>query len=363
MALLFLDGFEEYDSSNEINWWNEASAIQAHNGVKYCYRSSSTNLVPSTTQVRTAQNGLTGKSLLVWAAVLGLKVPNVSTLYWGFGVYCSGSLTTSQMAGFCKDPMTNNCVQNPSTGVRININSNGTLALINNNTGSTIATSTLTITANAWYYIEIKYVFGSGTSGSVQVKVDGTDYLNVTSIDTAATAAFIDTIYFQCSNNGLVEYIDDVYVCDSSGATNNTFLGPISVYTLIPTANSATVDMTPSAGSNYACVDDIPPNTTDYVTATASNQVDLYGMSDLPGGVTATSVPGVLVKAKSMKPTANNGQIQLGTKYSGSSNFSASKAVTQTSYVGNFAIFESQPGGSAWDLTSINGLEAGIKSV
>lgn len=356
MALLFLDGFEEYDTTSSTTFTNELFAVQSQQGVAYNYSYMNT-LIGSTTQARTAQTGISAKSVLISSSVLGVSVPNVTTLHIGFGGFFTG--LNNWICGFCRDPA-QSYVSNPTNGMRVVLDAAGTISIKNNNTAANIATSTSTLSINTWYYIEIKYVFGSGTAGSCQIKVDGADYINITSIDTAGTAALINSFYFQA--NG-ANYYDDFYICDTAGATNNTFLGPISVYTLVPTSNSATVEMTASAGSNYACVDDIPPNTSDYVTGTAANQIDLYGMTDLPVAVNPTTIPGVLLKAKSSKPTANTGQIQMGAKYSAVSSFSTSRSVTQTSYIGNCSVMETQPDGSAWIKAAIDGIEAGIKVV
>ena len=358
MALLFLDGFEEYDTTSSTTFTNELLAVQAQQGVAYNYTSLNT-LNGSITQTRTAQTGISAKSMIITASVLGVSVPNVTTLHIGFGGFFNS--LNNWICGFCRDPA-HSYLGNPTNGMRVYLDTAGTISIRNNNTAAVIATSSSTLSINTWYYIEIKYVFGSGTAGSCQIKVDGVDYINSTSIDTAGTAALINSFYFQ-STNPATNYYDDFYICDTTGATNNTFLGPISVYTLVPTANSATVEMTASAGLNFACVDDIPPNITDYVTGTAANQIDLYAMSDLPVGVTPTTIPGVLLKAKSSKPTANTGQIQMAARYSAVSSFSTSRSVTQTSYIGNCSIMETQPDGSAWVKAAIDGIEAGIKVV
>ena len=361
MALLFADGFEDHDSSSTANFTADVLLNKETKGVYFSHFDISYYFVPSTTQVRTAQNVVTAKSLFVDRCVGVMTVPNVSTAYVGFGFYPNGTPSgTHVFFGFAKDPL-NWYGSNPGNGMRLSLTIDRTLALINNNTGATIATSTLTIPVQAWSYIEIKYVFGSGTSGAVQVKVDDTDFINVSSIDTAATAASINSIYFQAPTSGFSYYYDDLYVCDSTGSTNNTFLGPISVYTSVPTANTGTVEMTASAGSNYACVDELPYNTTDYVTASANNKTDLYTFSALPAGVTPTTIPGVVMKAKSMKPTANSGQVQMVTSYSGNTAYGTAKTVTQSSWCGNGDVFETQPNGSAWDTASQAGMAAGVK--
>jgi hypothetical protein len=357
MALLYMDGFEEYDS-NAANFWTEVTTTQPTNGVRFTYSLNNNYGQGSTTQTRTLQNGVTAKSLFISSNVLGLTIPTPGTLHFGFGIF-SGGLLGYWLCGVANN-VSHSYGANPSNGIRLIANANGTLSVVNNNTSSVLGTSTGVISNNAWYYIEMKYVFGSGTSGAVQVRVNDTDYINVTGVDTAGGAASVNNFYFQSYN---VTYYDDFYICDNTGATNNTFLGPIGVYTMVPTGNSTPLGMTASAGSNYACVDEIPWNSTDYVTANASGQTDMYTLSGLPGTLSASSVPGVLVKARSMKPTVNSGQAQLVVSNSTFTSYSANKSITQASYISNCATFELQPNGSAWTQADIGTMVAGVKIV
>ena len=356
MALLYIDGFEEYDT-NANNFWTEVSTTQPTNGVKVSYWYTN-NSAGSTAQARTSQNGVTAKSLFSSTNVIGYSIPTPGTLYFGFGIFCT-SIQSNWICGIASN-IGNYYANNPSNGVRLIVNANSTLSVVNNNTSAVLGTSTGVVSSNAWFYVEVKYVFGSGTSGAIQVKVDNVDFINVTGIDTAGGAASVNTFYFQTSTTA---YYDDFYICDNTGTTNNTFLGPISVYTMVPTGNSTPLNMTASSGLNYACVDEMPWNSTDYVTATASGQTDMYTLSGLPGSLTASSVSGVLVKARSMKPTVNSGQAQLVVSNSAFTSYSSSRTITQTSYISNWATFELQPNGSAWTQADIGTMVAGIKIV
>ncbi len=359
MALLFLEGFEEYDASSSTNFANDYVRNQAINGIRGSYFYVNT-MTPSTTQVRTAQTGLTGKSLFLTDSVFGWTTPNLSTLFFGFGFFTTSTGATKTVMGFCKDMNGMNYISNPSTGLRLVMNSGGTLSIVNNNTAVTIATSSSTLTANTWCYIEVKYVFGSGTSGACQVKVNDVDFINSTSIDTAGTGTSISSVYFQ--SNGMSFYYDDVYFCDATGTSNNTFLGGIGVYSMIPTANSS-VAMTASAGSNYACVDEIPANSTDYVSATATNQTDLYSFSGFPVAFTPSVVPGVLVKARSTKASQNTAKMQMVTNYNSSTATSASLDLYYGSWVMVGSVFNTQPDTTSWTQAAVNGIAAGIKVV
>ena len=62
--------------------------------------------------------------------------------------------------------------------------------------------------------------------------------------------------------------VDDLYVLDGTASTpaNNDFLGDVRVEGLDPNAAGSNAAWTPSAGANYACVNETPPtDDTSYV--------------------------------------------------------------------------------------------------
>ncbi len=361
MALLFLEGFEESGTTSaEFN--GGYPSIYKNNGVA-CTRLNYANVYTTSSRSRTAQNVITGKSLYAGGALVVYSLSSPGTVISGFGFNTTRE-TDNWICGFSQ-ASSHAYTGNPSNGIRLTYNASGQLVLINNNSGSTLGTSSSSIAANTWVFIEVKVVAGSGTSGSCQVRVDGVDFLNLTGINTLATATALDEFYLQ-SKNSPVNYYDDLFICDGTGSANNDFLGPLNIYTLVPNGNSATVQMTASAGSNFQCVDEIPSNTTDYVTATAVNQTDLYTMTDLPAGITPTAIPGVQFRtqARRLSNNANLGKFQFASSYSGSTAFSTTKSVMASLFQSNFSIREKQPDGTSdWTKAAIDGLDAGMKSV
>lgn len=78
--------------------------------------------------------------------------------------------------------------------------------------------------------------------------------------------------------------IDDVYCLDCSNQANpnSNFLGACRIFADVPFQNSAPIQWTPSAGANFECVDEIPPNgDTDFVSSLTVGAVDQY---DYNGG-------------------------------------------------------------------------------
>ena len=54
------------------------------------------------------------------------------------------------------------------------------------------------------------------------------------------------------------------------------------VYYFMPNADGTPVDWTPSAGSEYACIDEIPPNgDTDYIKSSTVGNISVFDKADL----------------------------------------------------------------------------------
>lgn len=146
-----------------------------------------------------------------------------------------------------------------------------------------IATANSAFTWKDWTYFEIEVLIDQ-TAGTIICHKDGSEILNVSGLDTqfgaGPTGANIAQVRFGpagYSNN----QVDDVYVLDDTGSTNNSFLGVSQVRTLLPNADTAQEDMTPSTGTdNYAVVDDMVDDS-DYVTGTVANDKDLYDCESL----------------------------------------------------------------------------------
>ena len=95
---------------------------------------------------------------------------------------------------------------------------------------------------DGWHYLEFK-VLVHDTLGTYEVKLDEETILSATGVDTKnanAEANEIKHIHIQgieVVNNAT--FIDDLYVCDTTGTNNNDFLGDIEVTTIFPKADVA----------------------------------------------------------------------------------------------------------------------------
>ena len=246
---------------------------------------------------------------------------------------------------------------------QVYINLNGAIGFRNGNNEDQGSSAVGAVPMGTWCYIEVKVVFHP-TAGTVDIRVNGTSVLSLTAKDTVNNIGDNDcgTMNICTATSGSIHdvYIDDLVIMDSTGSTNNAFLGDVKVVALLPNGNGNSSQMTGSDGNstdNYLLVDDDPVVTTDYVESSTVNDHDSYAMENL--GFTPTSVYGVQVSlvaqkddtgARSMKPMLRTG----------STDYYGTQVALSTSWAAIREIWDVNPNTTnAWTGTEIDGIEVG----
>lgn len=338
MALLWVEGFEDFTNTN-------LSTLLLR---KYTNTTSGFVVQPSITTGRYGGSALLGggssNPQVLWTPsytqaqtiITGcaFKVPRIASARVILGVYIG---TTLQCGVF--------------------LETNNTVTFRRNTT--TLATSTAKFKNSRWHFIELK-VFLSNTVGTYEIRLDGVNILSGTGVDNCNSAtegsdncALVWDAVINLPDQWL---LDDWYVCNSSGSKNNDFLGDNRVVHLVPDGNSA-VQFTPSAGQNYAAVDETPANDdTDYVEDSTLGHQDFYTFSDQTG---LTTIRGVHVNADAKQSASE--KIKLIAKSNGVSDSSAAKTVG-TAYSHLNHIVEQNPDGPAdWSQTTLNAATFGVE--
>ena len=220
-----------------------------------------------------------------------------------------------------------------------------------------LATGSKIIQLNQWYYVEIKY-FANNSTGTVEVKINGVVDMSFGPGDTVLSSDQINDIQFGGSKYTGDHYIDDLYVCDALGGVNDDYLGDIRVDALLPDGAGASTDWTPSAGANYQCVDEVPPNDdTDYVSENTLTDHDTYTFGNSP--VSAGTIIGVQQNILARKDDAGARSIK-GMIRSGGTDYPQTTHVLGDSYIYFLDIFEQDPNtAAAWIIAGINAAEFG----
>lgn len=241
--------------------------------------------------------------------------------------------------------------------VEVRINTAGQLVAARN--GTALATVEAPLAFSTWYYIELA-AYIHDTAGTLTVRVNGASVITLSGVDTKNTAnAYANQLALRSPNNGnALTMIDDLYICDGAGSTNNSLLGDCKVVALLPSGAGASTDWTPSAGANYECVDEATPDDdTTYVSSATAGHKDTYALGDLSGSGTVYGVQALYrvrkddAGTRTVKSVLRSG---AGTEANGTSN-----NVGDT--YGYYAdVFDAEPGGAAWTVAKVNDAQAGV---
>jgi hypothetical protein len=209
-------------------------------------------------------------------------------------------------------------------------------------------------TAGIWRYIELKY---TPVSGACELRVDGT----VVASGTLPTQANIWEARFpDLPANTPALWIDDVYVVDTSGTTNNDYLGDVRVDLLLPTGDGAHTGMTPSTGTaHYALVDESIPNTTDYVSSSVAGTKDTYQFQDMSTNTAA--IFGLSVANYARKDAAGAGSLANIVRVGGT-DYAQPAIPLSVSWTANENLVSLNPATNApWTVSAVNGVEFGVE--
>jgi len=213
---------------------------------------------------------------------------------------------------------------------------------------------------NQWHYFEAKVVCHD-TAGSYEVRVDGLTVLSGSGVDTRAGA---DTRFVRFRCDEYYQYLDDIYICDTDGTTNNDFLGQVLVEAIFPSGDGDSSDWTPASGSdNYAMVADNPTNDDTYVENGTEGETDLYQYTDL-AMITDEDILGVVLKTEP-RMTAFPGDLDLYQTVKSGTTASDGEAtnIASDSYASIQRVLESDPNTAApWTASGVNSVQFGVKT-
>lgn len=340
MALLWLEGFDYTNSTGDLL-------------DRYPAPGGGTNLNFQTTGGRRGSRGLLfgSTSFLSKALVPGDKRCIIGAAY---------KLGTAAAM---------NIFQIVDTGSVIHLElayqSDGSLVLRRGSGGTVLATSAAGVVnyAAGFFYVELN-AYIDDTVGSYAVQVDGVAVSGMSATNVDTRNAGVDgwgRVIWQ--GNGTVNpVLDDLYVCDGTGSSNNTFLGDTRVDAWYPSGTGSSSMSTPVNGANVAATIDETPVATapdDYNQLVNVNDYDLVNLGNLNAG----QVPyGMEVFALARKADAGIGNIQMLVRYSGVDYPGSAVGLDVSNKYLPRVIFSRLPDNSGpWTEAAFNGIEVGYK--
>jgi hypothetical protein len=218
---------------------------------------------------------------------------------------------------------------------------------------------------NSWCHWQVKAVINNVT-GSLELRKNNNTVndFTLTGINTRNGTAnnYANKIMMTCGA-AFLWYMDDVFCNSGSGAAPNTWPGQLRGVQLMPSADTAQKDLTPSTGTvNSACVDEPHMNSdTDFVSGATAGQTDLYDLQDL--GLTPTAIPLVVVRHALKK--SDTGTRTATTRIKSGAAASDQSAVTlATTYQWQNTYLALDPNTTAaWTYSGVNALQCGPKVV
>ncbi len=209
-----------------------------------------------------------------------------------------------------------------------------------------------------WVYFEFWWK-QADSGGRWVVKVNGETVIDFTG-DTKSedvTTRPVEAWYIQAIQNNC--NVDDVVLNDESGASNNSWPGQVRLQAVVPNGAGDVTQLTPTAGANWECVDEIPPTGTDYVYSSTVDQYDLYAMGN-PVPIGAATIKNVVLQTRAALD-AGSGSIANIIKSGTVESQGSDEALTEA-WRPIRTVWPTNPdGGGAWTWATIDALQAGLK--
>lgn len=344
MALLFIDSFDHYATADLAEKWT--SVFNSGNATIGAYGRNSTNGIRmSTGNCHVSSTVLGGVS----EAIVGVAI-KISQLGSAMGMIGFGSAGTwecgivLQADGTFRPFVVSNSAYNLGEGL-------GNITLIG-------TSSSAGLQAGVWAYLECQMKC-DGSTGTCTVRLNGTQVLADTALDTLYTSATLTRAAIGSTGAGTRDF-DDLYIASVSGGLVTAFLGDVTVSAIYPNGAGNSTGWTPSAGSNYQCVDEAVVNDdTDYVSTSVNTTKDLYAFGDAPVGA---DIRGVQLLIAARKGADGPGQITPVVRSNSTDYDQTAQGLGGTTYQYLRTMVEADPATSAaWTESGFNAAEFGAK--
>lgn len=346
MSLLFMDSFDHYATADLTEKWTSKSGSVSTIGA---YGRNSTNgLLQDDGYLSATVLGGVDEVIVGVAVKITHASPTLASGFIGFGTSTNWQCALAVNPDLTLQPM---CV-----------NSTGWAPGKDAQYAPLIGTpSTYALQVGVWAYIEVRMKCNA-TTGTCLVRVNGTEVLNLTGLDTSwdGTSLTRFALGGQWAVSHFAFQYDDLVVMDLNGSVNNAFLGDVTVTALYPSGAGTTSGWTPSAGSNYQNVDETSPNDdTDYNSTATLNAKDTYAMQDCAAGA---DIRAVQILATVRKGSEGPGQVKLVTRSSSTDYDGSARGIGGTTYSYVREIRETDPAtAAAWSESGWNAVEIGLK--
>lgn len=242
---------------------------------------------------------------------------------------------------------------------------NGAIAVYRGDFTTLLGTSPVFFTLSNWTFLQVKVVIHD-TAGSVEIRdSSGIVILALNGIDTRnAGTGYCDAVALGLTSGtaAFTAYYDDWHVWDATGTICNTWTNDTRIDHRLPSGAGSSTQFTSSGGANYAAVDDVTFNTTDYVESATAGQKDTYAFGDITHS--PPSIFSVVMTAVGQKDDAGARALKLVARSGGADYSGTATTLNQGSYTRCVDVREVDPAtGAAWTQAGYNAAEIGFENV
>ena len=350
MALLFIDGFDHYDPQQ----------LDAF-GDPWLARGKAAYLSPQATRIQGRRPS--SYALRLPAGNGGGYVKNLET--GRTSLIVGAALRVVPFENTYQEPVLLG-VRDTTAGVAhlVKIGEDGRLKLYRRQYGydQLLSTSVTTAPARGWHYVELKVVQGAG-SGTLDVRVNGMLAIQLSGQDTLQDGGQLLTAFVGAVPGEpcpVTVDVDDLYLADTAGTLNTTFLGDVRVDALEAQADGSLTEWTvEGASSAWAAVSD--GDEASGIRADTAGLRQSFDIAPLPAMATP-AIHGVQVTLLARKTDAGLGSVK-GLVKSGTQTAVSADIPLQEQLAWHTALFERNPNGNVqWTEAAFNAAEFGVES-
>lgn len=285
---------------------------------------------------------------------LVIPVPNsAGPYYFGFRFIPNGTIGAGQNLLAFLDAS-----GNPQVTTQTNLNGTLTVKRGSGN-GTTLGTSSTstTMTDGVWSFLEFALVCDP-SAGNFQIQINGSNVLSLTNVNTqGSNSTTIGAV--QILGASVNNYVQDIYICDSTGTRNNTFLGDVEMPASLANANGTYAAWSANGASPlYACVNAATP-ADGSIFASDSTPGDRMSVA-YPSTTVAGTIVGIAHVSRMLKSTSGTRTVSQVVTSNGVDDVGPAQALS-TSYTYYEQISETDPNtGQPWTAAGFNQIQTGL---
>lgn len=250
-------------------------------------------------------------------------------------------------------------------------NAQGGFSLSKNGSDLLAASPPNVIFPGVWHYVEVKYRPRKGSAGLVVVRVDGVVVLSFTGSTSQSTmpdqvnmvrfGSYADDFFNATSGTQGRQWLDDLYILDTTGEGFNDFLGDVVVHSLLPAGDAGPNELNQFGGQiqHYTAVDEVGyDDNVSYLYTNTPNQQEWFSLDELPANI--IDVLAVSVHVRGKKDSPGLGTLKLKARHD-TDLVEGSVESLAIQYTTRHFIMPAAPDGTGWTKSKAEQTEIGFE--